>query len=186
MARDLAAGLLAEVTAASLRPALFYEGVFASGTVRLWSGVGSITWNSQTWTGAGNLIGVSQITETVDARAVGIVAQLAGMSTEIVQLALAQSRQGAAGKVWIGAIDAAGAVVADPFLAFSGRLDVPSIEDGGDSATIQISYESRLVDLERPRERRYTDEDQRIDYPSDQGFAFVPYLQDAEFLWGRG
>jgi hypothetical protein len=75
--------------------------------------------------------------------------------------------------------------VADPVLQFEGRLDVPAIEDGEDTATIAISYESELIDLERARERRYTPEDQAIDYPGDLGFAYVAALQDAQITWGR-
>lgn len=77
-------------------------------------------------------------------------------------------------------------LLGDPILLFDGRLDTGTIEDGGDRSAIILSYESRLIDLERARERRYTDEDQRIDYPEDAGFAYVAALQDQVFTWGRG
>jgi hypothetical protein len=44
--RDLAAAQLAMITAAAKRPVLFFEGEFSGGTLRLWSGVGTISWNS--------------------------------------------------------------------------------------------------------------------------------------------
>jgi len=78
-----------------------------------------------------------------------------------------------------------GALVADPAIAFAGRLDVPEIDDNGQTATITISYESRLVDLERPRERRYTHEDQQIDYSGDLGFEYVAAIQEWNGVWGR-
>ena len=83
-----------------------------------------------------------------------------------------------------GAIDSSGALVVDPYTTFQGRLDVPEIVDGGDDCTIQISYESRLIDLERARERRYTHEDQQIDSPGDKGFEFVTLIQDQTVVWG--
>lgn len=186
MSRDLSAGVLAQLDAGAFRPVLFFEAEFASGTLRLWSGVGSVTWNAQTWTGAGQLIGISSITETTDARAVGVTISLSGMPTSLIAVALSEARQGKLGRVYLGFLNASGAVIADPYKSFEGRLDVPEISDQGDSCTIAISYESRLIDLERPRERRYTAEDQKIDYPDDRGFDNVASLQDAVIMWGRG
>jgi hypothetical protein len=189
VSRDLTAGLLAEVTAASLRPVLFYEGEFGSGGapayLRLWSGVGSISWNGNTWTGAGRLLGVSPIGETTDVVAKGATVSLSGMPSDLISTALGNARHGRKGRVWLGAMDGAGAVIADPFLSFEGLLDVPDIEDSGETCTISIAYESRLVELKRPRERRYTHEDQQIDYPGDLGFNFVPSIQDINIKQGR-
>lgn len=64
-------------------------------------------------------------------------------------------------------------------------MDVMQIDDSGETARITISVESKLIDLERSRERRYEDADQRIDWPSDRFFKFVPSIQDAEIVWGR-
>lgn len=183
MARGLTAGLLAEITAGTLRPVFFYEGEFSGGTLRLWSGAGSIGWNSQTWLGAGGLLSISEIQETTEVRAAGVTLALSGLDTSIIAIALAQARQGLAGKVWIGALDASNAVIADPFLAYEGRLDVPEIADEGETCTVTVSYESRLIDLERPRERRITHEDQQIDYPGDLGREYVAGLQNAEIVW---
>ncbi len=76
-------------------------------------------------------------------------------------------------------------LVDDPYLLKRGQLDVAVIDDTGESCKISVSYEDRLVDLQRPRERRYTHEDQQIDYPGDKGFEFVPTLQDMQLQWGR-
>jgi len=68
---------------------------------------------------------------------------------------------------------------------FSGRMDTMSIKDSGDTANISLTAESRLIDLERSRERRYTSEDQKIDYPNDKGLEFIADLQNQEIVWGR-
>ena len=184
MARALTSGVVAEVTATSLRPILLFEGDFASGFVRFWTGYGTLTWNSNTWTGAGNLIGVSQVEETTEVAAKSLTVSLSGIPLANISLVLSNARQGRLGKIWLGVLDASGAVIADPYLAFTGRLDVPVIEDSGATATISVSYESRLIDLERPRGRRYTHEDQQIDYPTDLGFQYVSTLQDTQITWG--
>ena len=105
-----------------------------------------------------------------------------GVLHDIISAALGQARR-LPGKVWIGALDSAGAVIADPFLAFEGRLDVPDIIDDGETCTVTVSYESRLIDLERPRERRITHEDQQIDYPGDRFREYVAGLQDQVIVW---
>jgi hypothetical protein len=76
-------------------------------------------------------------------------------------------------------------VIVDPYLAFEGRLDIPSIQEDGDNSIITISYESRLIDLERSREIRYTHEEQTRLFPGDLGFEYVASMQEKEVLWGR-
>lgn len=186
MSRSLTASMLAAILAGTVKPAIFYEGVYSSGTLRLWSGVGPIDWNGSTWTGAGNLISLSPISEVSDVNAIGFVVSLAGDADAIAALNLTAARQGLAGTVWLGAFDSAGAIIADPTKAFAGRLDKTDIDDRGDMSTISVSYESRLIDLDKTRERRYTDEDQQIDYPGDLGFEFVNSLQDNKLIWGKG
>lgn len=185
MSRDLTASLLAQITAGSLKPVVFFEGEFSTGFIRVWSGIGDITWDAKTWSGVGYLGQISPITESSDIVARGVSVSLSGIPASLISAVYTEARQGKPGKIWLGALDDNNAVIADPFLSFSGRLDVPTDEDDGETAKISISYESRLVDLERPRERRYTTEDQAIDYGTDKGFEFVPGLQDAQFVWGR-
>jgi hypothetical protein len=183
VSRDLTAGLEAEVIADSLRPVLLYAGDFTGGTLRLWTGAGTLVWMGENWVGAGDLLGVSEIDESADIRANGVTLSLSGLNPSVISAALGQARQGLPGQVWIGALAADGTLIADPCLIFEGRLDVPEIDDSGDTCTVSISYESRLIDLERPRERRITHEDQQIDYPGDRGRGYVTVLQAAVVVW---
>jgi len=175
--------MLTETSASHLQPVLLYEGEFESGTVRLWTGIGTLPWNGVEWTGAGNLLAITQIEETRDTRAIGISVSLSGISSTIIAVALDQCRLKKAGSIYFACMSG-GAIVADPQLAYRGFLDVPSIEDQGDTCTVTISYESELIDLQRPRIRRYTNNDQKLDYSSDIGFEFVSDIQDREVLWG--
>lgn len=185
MSRNLTAGVITEINAAELRPILLFQGDFTTGTVRAWSGYGDLSWNGQTWTGTGNLLTVSAIQEAAETVANGASITLSGIPSELISLALGSVRQGANGKIYLGFLTTANAVISDPVLVFEGRLDVPIIEENGETATIAIAYESRLIDLERPRESRYTDQDQKRVYPGDRGFEFVAKLQDQVVVWGR-
>lgn len=184
MARDLTASVITQLQAASVEVGILFEGEFASGWVRLWSGIGTLSWDSKTWTGTGNLLGISGIDETAEVRASGMTVSLSGVPSDLLSAALGDARSGRIGRVYL-AFFSGGSIVADPILQFEGRLDVPAIEDGPETATISISYESELIDLERARERRYTPEDQQIDFPGDLGFDYVASLQDAQITWGR-
>lgn len=186
MSRDLAAGMLAAIGAGTVRPVVFYEGEFSTGTLRLWSGVGDKTWNGQTWAGAGKMLSVSEVRESSGIEAVKFSVALNGESQDLLSANLGAVRQGLPGTVWLGALSEVGAVIADPFILFKGLMDVPDVLDDGAQCTLSVSYESRLIDLERARERRYTSEDQQIDYPTDTGFDGVPALQDRKIKWGAG
>ncbi|HKD35163.1 MAG TPA: hypothetical protein VKB78_00140, partial [Pirellulales bacterium] len=77
------------------------------------------------------------------------------------------------------------AIIANPVIAFQGRVDQPTIQCDGKTATIQINCESRLMDLNVPALRRYTNEDQWRDFPGDRGFEFVNSVQEVTIYWGR-
>jgi len=52
----------------------------------------------------------------------------------------------------------------------------------GQTATIKISAESKLIALQRAKNRFCTDQDQRADYPDDTFFSGVAELQDLEIV----
>lgn len=174
-------------------PHLLYEGVFVNSlgvdqTLRLWTGLGTLSWNEQNWIGEGNLLGIGALEESIEAKAVGFTVSLTGQASSNISLALnsTQRSQGRAGKIWLALFNAQGQLVLSPILLKRGKLDIARIKDGGESCVIEVQYEDRLIDLRRPRERKYTDQDQRVDYPNDLGFEYVPALQDVQIPWGRG
>jgi len=156
---------------------------FDSGTIALWTGYGDITFGSQSYTGAGTLLGFSTVEETSEIAARGAQVTLDGIETSIVSLALQEPYQGRKALIYLGALSS-GAVVADPTLIFDGRMDVMTIEDSGDTCTISLTLESRLIDLERSRVRRYTTEDQKVNFSNDKGFDYVADLTDKVVNWG--
>lgn len=185
MVRTLTVGMEAATLADAVKPVLLVEMMFTS-PARIWTGIGDIVWNGATWSGVGTLLGVGQIEETREIRATGLDISLSGVPSELISLALAEPYQGKTAKVYIGAFNTAGgALIADPYLAFSGRMDVMTIAERPDSPVINISTESRLIDLERPRERRWDHQDQITDHPGDMFFEFVSSIQNVEITWGK-
>ena len=184
--RGLTAGMDTAMTAAVKHPILLFKFAFDANDVNLWSGIGDITFGGDVYTGAGDLIGVSPVEETEQTKAVGVVFVISGIPSSFISLALAENYQGRAAKLWFGAMDDSGAIIVDPELIFVGRMDVMTIDEDGDTATIKIGVENILIALESTSERRYTPEDQKLDFPNDTGFDQVAALQDATITWGAG
>lgn len=185
MPRDLTANFISELTADSNRPFLLFEGVFASSTLRLWTGWGNLSWDSKTWLGNGWFQSIGGIRESTEISAIGSDIVLAGVPSTLISIMLQDAQQNKEGKTYLGFLDANGAVISDPYLLYQGKLDVPTIEEDADTSSIILSYEGDLIDLDRPKEYRYTHESQQIFFPGDTGFRYVTSLQDWSGFWGK-
>lgn len=186
MARDLTAGMITEIDATELSPIFLIKGEFDSGDLNFWTGYGEITWNSDIYTGSGTLLNINEVSETQELVANGVDLSLNGIPSSLVSLALSEDYQGRPLSIWFGALDSNGAVVSDPTLVFKGKMDIMVIDDNADDAIITVSCESDLIGLRDSKERRYTDEDQKSEYPNDRGFEFVSTSQDITLTWGAG
>ena len=184
MTRGITTALNTEFTANEVEPFFAVDLDFDGGNVRIWTGYGNITIDSQTFVGSGDILHISGVEETADVQANGVTVTLSGLNSSLVSSALTETYQGRTCKIYFGALSS-GAVVADPYVLFSGRMDTMTIDDSGTAADITVTAESRLIDLDRARNRRYTTEDQKIDYPDDKGLEFIADLQDKQILWGR-
>ena len=63
--------------------------------------------------------------------------------------------------------------------------DTLELSENTENVTAKLKVESRLIAMEEARNRRYTDEDQKIDFSSDNSLRFVAGLQDKEITWGK-
>lgn len=168
------------------RPILMVEFDFGTVTDRAWSGLGQLTWDGHIWYGAGSLGKVSTIEETTELKATGAQFQLSGIPVDLIAKVSTTPIQGNRVRLYLGFMqDDFLDLIADPILIFDGRMDTVEIIDGRETATVTLTAENRLRDLERVRTRRYTDADQQARYPGDRGLEYVPALQDKKIVWGR-
>jgi hypothetical protein len=171
--------------------------VFASSTVYVWTGLGNMTWNSMTFVGVGDFASVSAMSENSDVEAKGITIGLSGIPSDMMSEVLTEVRILGNVNIWLALFDNTGALIADPILSYQGKMDAPTLNDDGQTCTAQITVENVLVDLNRPRYRRYTDDDQQLDLaatltalglPSattDTGFRWGPGIQEMQPYWGQ-
>lgn len=186
MSRSMSADMLAAITSNSLLPALFVEAYFATGPVYLWSGIGSISWNSQTWQGIGTMGSVSVIEEGSDVMAKGITLTLSGFDPALLADVLGEVQLGQPVVVYLGMFYSTTppSLIPSPITAWAGRIDQPTLNVSGEAATIAINCESRLLDMNASVARRYTDADQTIDFPGDRGMEFVSGIVETTIYWG--
>ena len=185
MPRQMTPAYLAAIQSGMLRPALFVEAHFTSGPIYVWSGIGPIAWNGETWTGVGSLGSVSAVEEAATVAAKGITLRLSGIDASLLTGILLEFRVGLPVIVSLGLFDDSSALIPDPVCCFAGQMDQPTLDVDGTTATIAINCENRLVELNVSVDRRYTNEDQQLDHPGDRGLEFVNSIQEAQIYWGR-
>ena len=158
---------------------------FDSGDVRVWSGVDDLTINSETYTGAGDLLAIGEIEEDIDLSSKGISISLSGMDTTVLNIALTESYQNRFVTIFLGYVMGGTNEVAGVVTLFKGRITTLTVNDNPAGATISIDAESRLIDLERPSNLRYTKESQNFLHSGDTGFNRIASIQDKEIIWGK-
>lgn len=182
MSRDVTSEYLTRLLAASKNPRFFFEGIFSSGPVNFWTGIGPIDWDSKTWTGRGDLISLSNIQDSVEFKATSATFTLSGINQAVLGKALDEFRRNKDCTIWLGFLDDDGNLVADPEISFAGKMDSPVIDEGGETSTIIIHAESRVLRLNQTNQRRNTNEDQQLDFPGDLGFEFVTSIQEKQVI----
>ena len=183
MGRSLHADTITAITSGLVRVHFAAKLAFASGTSRIWTGIGDKTINAETYTGVGLLGGIQLASETGDLRASSIVLTLSGVPSSSISLALSEHVVGRTATVYIVLLNASDGVIANP-LSYVYRMNQLTISETENTATVGLRCDSILVDLQRSSERRYTDQDQRIDYPTDDGMEYVAGLQLKKVYWG--
>jgi hypothetical protein len=175
--------------------------------LRLWTGIGTLTLDDGTeWVGSGALLSISDIEETSEMSVRGATVSLSGIPSEVISLALSEPYQGRVCNIYFGTFTEEGSLLKEDsdFILlqdgskilvdigskgfneiFSGYMDQMNIEESADTATIEVTVENKLVDLERARVARYTSGYQKSIYPNDLGLDFVESLQDKQLPWGR-
>lgn len=206
MSRDLSTATIDSLSDDVVYPFFAVELQFDDNTVRMWTGQGTLVLPDTTqWVGLGQLLDISSIEETSEMAVKGATISLSGIPSNLLSLALSTAYQGRVAKIYFGTLSR-GSVLQESGSyillqdggridiqtgergfneLFSGYMDQMNIEEGGDTSTIEMAVENRLIDLERARVARYTSGYQKSVYPNDLGMDFIEDLQDKKIPWGR-
>lgn len=153
------------------------------GLVNVWSGIGSLTYDSKTWIGLGRLgqvTGAESSTEVaigqfgLELR--GIPAEAAGWLGDNVRNRVAQ--------VWLGCLERPRAIVADPELILDGLLDLQILraqEDG--LVTLRLEGQRGIWNLGRGQAVAWSPEEQIKTYAGDTGLDLIYSLVNKDIRW---
>jgi hypothetical protein len=158
-----------------------------SAPVRLWTGIQSASFTdiggTANYLGIGTLGSISSVTEATEVASKGIELTLSGIPTEYISLALSNNYRGRTAIVYLILYNSTLSSY-EQLTLFRGSMDQLVINESRDSSTITIKCESRLIDLNRQQDVRYTDEAQKQLYPNDKGLEFVASMADKSIYWG--
>jgi len=189
MARNITTAFNNALKSQVVTPIIASELEFSDGTLRFWNGYGNITMtaggSSKVFTGLGDFLGISPISESSTLQMSGVTLSMSGIKSSLISTALSAQYTNRNGAIYLGMYDTSRNVIADVYTVFKGKMDVLNISEQGNTATITLNIESRLISFDLPVDRKYTLEDQQVDFPSDVGFEFIPDLQDKEITWGK-
>lgn len=181
------------------------QGNILTAPLYLWTGNGTVTVEGKDYIGTGQFLEFSAFEETTDISARNATLTLSGVPSDLLSLALSVPYQGRKCLIEFGVFVKGSVLQENGFYVlkedggkfmldateksrstvFSGFMDQMKITEAGDTSQISLIVESRLVDLERGRVRRYTSEDQKSRFTNDLAFDFVNDIQDKEIFWGR-
>lgn len=183
MSRNLTSPLIADLTSETLYPAFLADITFTSGVSHVWSGVGPLIWNGNTYIGVGSLGQVGDVNEATEIRADGTSLTLSGIDSTLLNDCLNDIQIGAPVTVWFASLTSTGAI-RGVYQLFAGTVDKPTFQTEAKTVTIGLNLENKLYNLQRPSVRRYTSADQRLHYPTDSAFSWVESLNDIALRWG--
>jgi hypothetical protein len=184
MSRGLSTDSINALTASVVRPAFLIEASFDSGTLRMWNGSYTLSYDGNDWLGAGTLLAVGDVGDSSDTQATNFTASITGVPLEMLAIALGENYQGREIKLILATLDDSGKVI-DAFTPFIGKMDVMTIQEEATTATIAISCESEFIRMLKPKVRRLTSAHQKARYSGDKFFDYVPSLANKTFEWGR-
>jgi hypothetical protein len=212
MSRGLSGDILNAIAQETVYPFFAVDLLFdAPNQLYFWTGVGELVFEGVTYTGAGELVQISDVQEGSDLSAKGATLTLSGIPSSLLTLALAEDYQNRTVNIRFGLIGQgaeAGSFLSisdfaehlllndagdkldissegpiSLYTLFAGYMDQLTISSTGEMSTISMTVESRMLDLERPRVRRYTDQSQQSLFPGDLGFEFVTRMQSESLEW---
>jgi hypothetical protein len=206
MSRDLNPDTIQSISENVVYPFFAVELQFDGNIVRMWTGQGTLVLaDNSEWVGLGQLLSISAIEETSEMSVKGASISLSGIPSTLLSLALSEPYQGRIAKIYFGTFQQGSILQESSYYIllqdgskinlesmatgfnelFSGYMDQMNIEEAGDTATIEMAVENKLIDLERARVARFTSGYQKSVYPGDLGCDFIEDLQDKRISWGR-
>ena len=184
MSRGLSANNAAEIAKAYLQPVALGQFNFDT-PVYVHTGVGSITYDGNAYTGLGDFVGMSEMRESEALTPLSMTFTLSSDDAALEAEALDAGNFRDTIKVFIGYRGDDGLLVDDPWLGWSGFYDTASVRIDLEESVIKVVGQHDLATLNEKAGDRYSDEDAQDKNAGDVGLEYLADMRTTNLTWGR-
>lgn len=181
--RAFPAALETALSADTITLALLVEIDWPGGAGHFWSGVGALSWNSQTWAGTGDLGHIDKVADSLSTDDIGVELTLNYLNDAIRNEVVTGDPVGSAASIYLALLDTDTTVI-EAYEIFPGFVDEVEILDAGSSGAIKVRLASELARLAKAFAYQLSDAHQKELYPGDKGMEYATRMDEA-ILWGR-
>lgn len=160
---------------------------FSGGTIRFTSGPHNVTWSGETYSAAGSAMSFEGVNETPDPSGQRLKITLDGVQLGVISALLAENYIGYTGTLRRGYLHAAGSLIADPFVLFTGYLNTPwEVTEDPDGRWCKVETElvSPLAVFNQVRGIRADAISHQQHFPTDTFFTHIMDKAEGDFGWG--
>lgn len=186
MARQQTSAQRAALSAKVKYVGLLVEIAYSPTPLRVWTGYGSIAWDSKTWAGIGDFGSMSAVTEKVGARADMMKLTLNGVPSDKIATAFAEGNKKREVNIYIATFSVSAgvwSVIDAPDIIAWGETDVHEIVENDPYCSIEVNVETPLARLAIINCLRYTLADHQRLFPEDLLFDAAEKVAEQVLYW---
>ena len=144
----------------------------------------SVSGSSVTYSSSDFILGISNFTEETDITKTSINLTLSGADQTFISTCLNENVVNDSVDIFRGFLNDSNALIADPFLLYSGQIDTFAINENKNESTVQIQLVSHWADFDKTNGRKTNNTSQQRFFSTDVGMNFSSQtVQDIK--WGR-
>ena len=183
MSRNIGANNITEANLASLEVVILVHFAFTV-PIYVHTGIGTITFSGDNYLGVGDLGTIGGMEESEQLSPAPIELTLSSTVSTHIAEALDSGNFGDTITIYQGYRNIDGTLVADPWILARGTFEYANITLSEEDNKVTIVMQHDIVRLEEKNGRRWSDEDQRNEYPNDTFLSFIAGINNQKLLWG--
>ncbi len=144
----------------------------------------SVSGSSVTYTASDFIMGISNFTEETDVTKTSLTLSLSGADQTFISTVLNENVVNDSVDIFRGLLNSSNALVADPFLLYSGTIDSFTVSENKNSSNVNLQIVSHWADFDKTNGRKTNNTSQQRFFSADVGMDFSSEtVQDIK--WGR-
>ena len=180
--RTLDADLKTGAESAEFGSVVFISLAFASGTVYMHNGVGTLSFGGNDYLGVGTFGSITTMEDSMELKDPVLSVQLSAIDEGIIAAVQTEDVYGLDADVYIGRVDTDNQLVGTPTNWISGFMERASLRLGTDNV-VDIKIQTRAGKLNKTNNKRYTLEEHQVDNPGDLYFEFLHNIMEVKVQW---